>query len=210
MQLGECVALVFSGALSFEDGLKLVKARAEGMSKAANKDTQAMLTIIGLDESSVKTLCRQAAKSVKGECTIANYLFPNGFTVSGSTPCIELVQEKATQAGARKVRRVAVQGAFHTGMMSSAQEYIKPFVDAIGEPQISVYSNTLAAPIESAEQARSLVVRQIVEPVQWQRIIESLVHEGYQLHEAGPGQQLLAMTRRINEDAWKCMRNTEV
>jgi [acyl-carrier-protein] S-malonyltransferase len=191
---------------------QLVKARAEGMSEAANSGTdQCMLTVVGLDEDRLESICYKASHSVNnGVCKVANYLFPQGGTVSGDSACVELVQEEAAKAGARKVQRVAVSGAFHTERMALAQEYIKPHVDKIGEPKLRVYSNTTGKPIESAEQARELVLRQIVEPVKWQTEIEAIGAEGMQLYEAGPGQQLKAMTKRISSGLWNSMRNLEV
>jgi len=215
LSLGEYTALVFAGALSLEDALRVVKVRAESMAAAAAAgDPHGMLSVIGLGDEALEALCGR----VRGElgdgtvCQVANRLFPQGRVVSGHRRALDQAQTYAAEAGALKAAPLAVSGAFHTPLMAPARDALAAVLEtvAIREPRVPVWSNVTARPVEGgADALRALLARQLVEPVEWEATLTALVRdEGKsRLFELGPGAQIKAMCKRIDLDAWKAFRN---
>jgi len=207
--LGEYSALVFAGALTFEQGLKLVKARAEAMDAAANdpKNKGAMASVSGASDAVLQDALDKAAAAVGGgkKAYIANYMFPEGRTCSGDPKVLEKLCEIVVPMGAKNAKMLAVSGAFHT-------PYMQPAADALGKaldeapiqmPSIKVYSNVTGKPYASVDEIRGLLKRQLCEPVKWEQGTKDLVTLGCTSYvEPGPGKQLKAMMRRIDNDAW--------
>ena len=208
--LGEYSALVYANVLTFEDGLRLVKARAEAMHAAAEAADAAMATIAGLDDPTLLQIIAEATQEVGGEgrVYIANYMFPEGRSCSGDRSVLRKVCERVGKLGSGKSAKLAaVSGAFHTPYMKTAQEALSHFIDEVPMelPTIHVISNVTGTYYQSVDDIRALLKRQLVEPVQWERTMDEVVKGWQQLSafvETGPGKQLKAMMRRIDQDAW--------
>ena len=212
LSLGEYTALVHAGALSFEDGLRVVKARAESMSAAANAGRpHGMLSVVGLSDADVEAVCEGArAKCPDSVCVVANLLFPQGRVVSGHKDALEEAQRLATAKGALKAVPVAVSGAFHTSLMAPAREALTAVLDGVtvSDPAIPVYSNVTGEPFRDAAHIRELLPRQLVEPVRWEPTLKALIGAGKtQLFELGPGAQIKAMVKRIDNGVWQGFKN---
>eukprot|EP00216_Chloropicon_sp_CCMP2111_P006015 CAMPEP_0198235850 /NCGR_PEP_ID=MMETSP1446-20131203/1725_1 /TAXON_ID=1461542 ORGANISM="Unidentified sp, Strain CCMP2111" /NCGR_SAMPLE_ID=MMETSP1446 /ASSEMBLY_ACC=CAM_ASM_001112 /LENGTH=537 /DNA_ID=CAMNT_0043917239 /DNA_START=83 /DNA_END=1696 /DNA_ORIENTATION=+ len=216
LSLGEYTALVFAGALSFEDALKIVKVRAESMAKAAEQgEPHGMLSIVGLADAAINDICMQVKQKQGGDvvCQMANYLFPQGRVVSGHKKALAAVQELATRNGALKAQEVAVSGAFHTSLMGSAGEALANVLKDVtfSDPRIPVYSNVTGMPFKSKDEIPELLKRQLCEPVRWEDTVKAMIESGKtQMHELGPGKQIKAMVKRINNNCWKNFQNVTV
>jgi [acyl-carrier-protein] S-malonyltransferase len=204
--LGEYSALVFGGGLSFEDGLKVVKARAEAMDAAAKAASSGMASIGGLADDKLQKALEDAAKEVgSGKAYIANYMFPEGRTCSGDKKVLEKACELAQKMGAKNAKMLSVSGAFHTPYMESAAGALTKVLDAadIEMPSIKVYSNVTGKAYTSVGEIKELLKRQLLEPVKWEQGTKDVIASGHaQYVEPGPGKQLKAMMRRIDQDAW--------
>lgn len=211
--LGEYSALVFGGALSFEAGLKVVKARAEAMDAAAKADKSGMASIGGIADDKLQESLDEAAKAVgKGKAYIANYMFPEGRTCSGDLKVLEKACELVQAKGAKNAKMLNVSGAFHTPYMQAAQDALSKTLDEadIQMPSIKVYSNVTGKPYTSVDEIKSLLKRQLLEPVKWEQGTKDLIGGGHtQYVEPGPGKQLKAMMRRIDQNAWNKMITLE-
>lgn len=204
--LGEYSALVFGGGLSFEDGLKVVKARAEAMDAAAKSAKSGMASIGGIADDKLQQCLDEAATAVgSGKAYIANYMFPEGRTCTGDLKVLETACELCTAAGAKNAKMLNVSGAFHSPYMESAGAALGAVLDAsdIKMPTIKVYSNVTGKPYTSAAEIKALLKRQLLEPVRWEQAALDMIKMGHaQYVEPGPGKQLKAMMRRIDQDAW--------
>jgi [acyl-carrier-protein] S-malonyltransferase len=198
LSLGEYTALVFAGALEFEDGLRLVQVRGEAMQEAADASPSGMVSVLGLERAQVEELCQKAAQG--DVLQIANLLCPGNIVVSGTNAACERVAEMAPAAGAMKAMPLAVAGAFHTPLMASAAERLS---EALAEaqfkrPSITVVSNVDGRPHEDPESFRALLLEQLVSPVRWEDSMRYLLAEGYdQFYEVGPGRVLRGLLKRI-------------
>lgn len=204
LSLGEYTALAFAGAMSFEDGLKLVKLRGESMQAAADAADSAMVSVIGLDSGKVKELCAAATAQVGGDkpVQIANFLCPGNYAVSGSAEGCAVVEEIAKpDFGARMTVRLAVAGAFHTAYMSPAVDKLKEALAAttIVEPRIPVVSNVDAQPHSDPDTIRDILSRQVTSPVLWENTISTLLEKGLQQsYEVGPNKVIAGIMKRID------------
>ncbi|MCS6977765.1 MAG: ACP S-malonyltransferase [Gemmatales bacterium] len=202
LSLGEYTALTFAGAMSFADGLRVVKRRGEAMQAAADATPSGMVSILGLEIPQVEELCRKAADC--GPVSIANYLCPGNVVVSGAKAACERIEQLATEAGAMKTVRLAVAGAFHTAIMRPADERLKEALDQveIRTPRIPVWSNVDAQPHTDPQEIRGLLVRQVLQPVQWEQTLRNLLAEGFdRFYEIGPGRVLAGLLKRIQRKA---------
>ena len=141
----------------------------------------------------------------KGKAYIANYMFPEGRTCSGDLKVLEKACELVTKMGAKNAKMLNVSGAFHTPYMEKAADAVSKMLDAadIQMPTIKVYSNVTGKPYTSVDEIKSLLKRQLLEPVKWEQGTMDLIKGGHsQYVEPGPGKQLKAMMRRIDPDAW--------
>jgi len=204
--LGEYSALVFGGGLSFEDGLKVVKARAEAMDAAAKAAKSGMASIGGIADDKLQACLDEAGTAVgSGKAYIANYMFPGGRTCTGDLKVLEKACELVTKAGANSAKMLNVSGAFHSPYMEAAGAALNKVLDEadIKMPSIKVYSNVTGKPYTSAVEIKTLLKRQLLEPVKWEQGTQDLIKLGHaQYVEPGPGKQLKAMMRRIDQDAW--------
>lgn len=199
LSLGEYTALCFAGALSFEDGLRVVAERGAAMQDAAEAVPSGMVSVLGLEVPQVEELCEQA----RGEDTlqVANLLCPGNTVVSGSTAACERIAEAAEAAGAMKVVPLAVAGAFHTPLMQPAVERLSAVLGEVElkSPRVPVVSNVDAKAHSDPSEIRDLLVRQVVSPVQWEASVRQLMQGGVdQFYEIGPGRVLRGLLKRID------------
>jgi [acyl-carrier-protein] S-malonyltransferase len=201
LSLGEYTALVFAGALSFHDGLRVVRARGEAMQAAADANPGAMVAVLGLDESAVRGLCDRA----RGQDVLepANYLCPGNVALSGGRGACDAVERLAESAGGRTVR-LAVAGAFHTALMKPADQALARALAGVElkSPRIPVWSNVDTRPHTDPQELRGLLVRQVVEPVLWEKTLRELLAAGFdRFYEIGPGRVLAGCLKRVQRKA---------
>jgi [acyl-carrier-protein] S-malonyltransferase len=202
LSLGEYTALAFAGAISFEDGLRVVKVRGESMQAAADARASGMVSVLGLDEAKVAELA--ASASTNGKVWLANFLCPGNIAVSGDKAACDEVERLADAAGALKTVRLQVAGAFHTEIMAPAAERLRQALDQveIRRPRIPVYSNVDGAPHDDPKEIRSLLVRQVSEPVLWEASMKRMLGDGFDaFYELGPGRVLAGLLKRIHRRA---------
>jgi [acyl-carrier-protein] S-malonyltransferase len=201
LSLGEYTALVFAGALSFADGLRVVQARGRAMQAASEATPSGMVSIIGPELAEVERLIADARGS--GTLEVANLLSPGNTVVSGSAAAID---EACRLAEERKFRtvRLAVAGAFHTNLMKPADEKLAAALASvtIRPPRIPVWSNVDAKPHTDPAEIRQLLVRQVIAAVRWEETMRGLVGDGVEtFYEIGPGRVLAGLLKRVNRKA---------
>ncbi len=197
LSLGEYTALVFSGALSFEDGLRTVQQRGQAMQDAADATPSGMVSMLLLEIPQVEEICEQARG--EGTLQIANYLCPGNTVVSGNNAACELAAELADAAGGRAVP-LAVAGAFHTALMEPADQRLAEALASveIKAPEIPVYSNVDAETHSEPADLKDILVRQVVSPVRWEDSIRAMLAAGIdEFYEIGPGKVLTGLLKRI-------------
>jgi [acyl-carrier-protein] S-malonyltransferase len=197
LSLGEYTALVYAGVLSFRDGLKVVQKRGEAMQAAADATPGSMLSIVGLERERVEELCGQARCA--GTLEIANLLCPGNIVVSGAKAACDAAEKLAGEMGARTVR-LAVAGAFHTTLMKPADEALAGALAGVvlQRGRVPVWSNVDAQPHTEPEEVRALLVRQVLQPVQWEETMRNLLAAGFdKFYEIGPGRVLAGLLKRV-------------
>lgn len=197
LSLGEYTALVFAGAMSFRDGLRVVQKRGQAMQAAADATPSGMVSLIGPEQAKVEELCAAARGS--GVLQIANLLCPGNIVVSGNLPACEEIERQAAGMGARTVR-LAVAGAFHTSLMKPADEALAAALQdvAIVPPRVPVWSNVDAQPHTDPSEIRQLLINQVVQPVLWEQTLRNLLASGCDLfYEIGPGRVLAGLLKRV-------------
>jgi [acyl-carrier-protein] S-malonyltransferase len=205
LSLGEYTALTFAGAMSFEDGVRLVKLRGESMQAAADAKPSGMVSVIGLDAAKVQELCEAANKQVSPDqkVQIANYLCNGNYAVSGGIEGCALVEKIAKpEFKARMTVKLAVAGAFHTDYMSPAAEALKEALAAttIVQPRIPVISNVDAMPHSDPDTIKQILARQLTSPVQWETTLKTLLEKGLEdSYEIGPNKVIAGIMKRIDK-----------
>jgi [acyl-carrier-protein] S-malonyltransferase len=197
LSLGEYTALVFAGAFEFTEALKVVKCRGEAMQAAAEATPSAMTSIIGLEPERIEELC--AAARSHGTIQIANRLAPGNIVVSGTREACGEVERLVAETGGRTIR-LAVAGAFHTGIMKPADEKLAAALETvtIKQPRVPVWSNVDARPHSDPAEIRRLLVRQVLQPVLWEETMRGLLADGYErFYEIGPGRVLAGLLKRV-------------
>jgi [acyl-carrier-protein] S-malonyltransferase len=203
--LGEYSALVATGSLTFEDGLKLVRLRGELMQQSGTEQPGTMAAIVGLDPKTIDEICAEASGSDIVQA--ANFNSPGQIVVSGSVAGVRKVMEHAKKRGAKITKELPVSGAFHSPLMQSAQAGLKAALDRtkISDSVVSVYANVTAKPARQADEIRSLLYRQLTSPVRWEESVVSMVADGAaKFAEIGPGKVLQGLIKRINKDVETC------
>lgn len=198
LSLGEYTALVFAGAMSFADGLAVVKERGRAMQAAAMRTPSGMVSALLLEAGPVAEVVQEA--SVTGRIWIANYLCPGNTVLSGDVAAIDAA-EKLIEAKNGKPIRLAVAGAFHTDLMKPADEELAAALAKakIEPPKIPVWSNVDAQSHSDTGEIRSLLVRQVLNPVRWEETMRNLLASGVErFYEIGPGKVLAGLLKRIN------------
>lgn len=200
LSLGEYTALHLGGAISFEDGLKLVAARGKYMQEAAVAVPSGMVALLGADEAAVAGLCEKAAQ---GEVLVAaNFNAPGQIVVSGAIAACKRIIDIAGAAGFKAVE-LKVAGAFHSPLMQPAADRMKSELDKvrIARPERTVYANVTAQPHTEPNDIRRLLVEQIVRPVKWEQTMQALINQPMRFIELAPGRTLTGLAKKINRRA---------
>jgi [acyl-carrier-protein] S-malonyltransferase len=202
LSLGEYTALAFAGALTFADGLRLVQIRGRAMQAAADATPSGMVSVLGLALDKVEELCAKARPV--GQIAVANLLCPGNIVVSGTKAACDEVERLAPELGAMKTIRLAVAGAFHTDIMKPAEETLAQALaqTELRAPRVPVWSNVDATPHSDPDEIRALLVRQVLQPVLWERTMRGLLADGVtKVYEIGPGRVLAGLLKRVERKA---------
>jgi [acyl-carrier-protein] S-malonyltransferase len=199
LSLGEYTALVFAGALGFDDAVRVVAERGRAMQDCADASVGGMVAVLGLEREAVAALCEACRGD--GILQVANVLCPGNIVVSGSLAACERLEAEAPAAGAMKCVRLEVAGAFHTPLMQPAVERLAAALAAadLRAPRIPVVSNVDARPHTDPEEIRGLLARQVVGVVEWQASVAYILSTGVRsVWEIGPGRVLRGLLKRID------------
>ena len=195
--LGEFSALVATNAISFEDGLRLVAARARAMQKACEAEPSAMAAIIGLDDKVVEEACAGIDEVV----VPANYNSPGQIVISGSIKGVDLAVEKLKELGAKRALKLMVGGAFHSPLMKPAKEELAKAIDntPVNRPRCPVYQNVTAMPVTDPSTIKENLVAQLTAPVRWTQTMLNMIRDGAaSFTEVGPGNVLQGLVRKAD------------
>ena len=198
--LGEFSALVASGVLSFEDGLKLVSQRAMAMQKACEINPSTMAAILGLEDEVVEKICTEIDEVV----VAANYNCPGQLVISGSHKGIELACEAAKEAGAKRALPLPVGGAFHSPLMEPAREELEKAIDSTAFSQgiCPIYQNVTAKASTDLNEIKENLKIQLTAPVKWTQSVQAMVADGAtHFIESGPGKVLQGLVKKIHREA---------
>lgn len=198
--LGEFSALVAAGALSFEDGLRLVYARAMAMQKACEKQPSTMAAIIGLSDEKVEEVCASITDDI---CVPANYNCPGQVVISGSVSGIEKGCELMKAAGAKRALPLKVGGAFHSPLMEPAKVELEAAINAteFHTPKCPVYQNVDALPYTDPASIKKNLVAQLTASVRWTQTVKNMVADGAtDFTECGPGAVLQGLIKKIESN----------
>lgn len=197
--LGEFSALVAGGALSFEDGLKLVYARAMAMQKACEAAPSTMAAIVGLDDETIENVCKEV--STEGNIVVpANYNCPGQLVISGNVEAVKAACEKLKAAGARRALVLAVGGAFHSPLMQPAKDELQAAIEAttFSTPKCAVYQNVDAKAHTDASEIKANLIAQLTASVRWTQEVQNMIASGAtDFTECGPGKALQGMISKI-------------
>ena len=199
--LGEFSALVANGALSFEDGLRLVAKRAMAMQRACEINPSTMAAILGLADEKVEEICASITEEV---AVAANYNCPGQLVISGSMKGIEIACEKMKEAGAKRALPLQVGGAFHSPLMNPAKEELASAINATNfkQPSCPVYQNVNALPSIDVAVIKQNLIDQLTAPVRWTQTVKNMVKDGGKLFiECGPGKVLQGLVKKIEPTA---------
>lgn len=197
--LGEFSALVAAGALSFEDGLRVVATRAMAMQKACEAQPSTMAAILGLTNEQVEEICN----SIDEVVAPANYNCPGQIVISGVEAGIDAACEKALAAGARRALKLKVGGAFHSPLMQPAHEELAAAINnaKFSVPVCLVYQNVDAKPHTDPEEIKANLIAQLTAPVLWTQIAQQMIADGAtEFVELGPGAVLQGLVKKINRE----------
>ncbi|HKL96870.1 MAG TPA: ACP S-malonyltransferase [Paludibacteraceae bacterium] len=197
--LGEFSALVAAKALSFEDGLRLVSARAKAMQKACEIQPGTMAAVLGLSDEKVEEVLR----TVSGVVVAANYNCPGQLVISGAVEAVDAACEKMKEAGAKRALRLPVGGAFHSPLMEPARVELEAAIRATAfhTPICPVYQNIDAKPHTEAEEIKANSIAQLTGAVRWTQSVERMIADGADyFKELGPGNVLQGLVKKINAD----------
>lgn len=198
--LGEFSALVASGAMGFEDGLRLVSKRALAMQKACEAEPSTMAAVLGLEDEKVEEICRQ----VNGVVVPANYNCPGQLVISGAVNAVNEACERLKEAGAKRALVLPVGGAFHSPLMEPARQELADAIAATNfrNPVCPVYQNVPAQAVRDAEKIKENLIAQLTAPVKWTQSVRAMVADGATLFtEVGPGKVLQGLVKKIHPEA---------
>ena len=195
--LGEFSALVAAGALSFEDGLRLVATRANAMQKACELNPSTMAAILGLEDAIVEEICAKIDDVV----VPANYNCPGQLVISGSIAGIDKACELLTEAGAKRALKLNVGGAFHSPLMESARAELQAAIENtdINSPICPIYQNIDAEPYTDSESIKKNLIAQLTGAVRWTQIVQHMLQNGASsFTEVGPGNVLQGLVKKVD------------
>lgn len=195
--LGEFSALVASGALSFEDGLRLVYKRALAMQACCEQQPGAMAAIIGMDDDVVEQTCLQT----EGIVVAANYNCPGQLVISGASEAVDAACDTLKSAGARRALRLPVGGAFHSPLMEPARAELEKAISEVEfqTPKCPIYQNVDALPQQDPSVIKANLIAQLTAPVRWTQIAKHMVADGFDTFtELGPGNVLQGLIKKVD------------
>ena len=198
--LGEFSALVVAKVLSFEDGLRLVAARAMAMQKACELNPSVMAAVLGLPDEKVEEVCA----GIDGVVVPANYNCPGQLVISGANEAIDAACEKMKEAGAKRAMKLPVGGAFHSPLMEPARVELEAAIRATtyNKPICPVYQNVDAKPYTDPEELKRNSIAQLTGPVRWTQTVQNMVADGASsFRELGPGTVLQGLIKKIVPEA---------
>ncbi|XP_030071162.1 malonyl-CoA-acyl carrier protein transacylase, mitochondrial [Microcaecilia unicolor] len=220
--IGEFAALVFAGAMDFNEALYAVKVRAEAMQQASDAVPSGMLSVVGRPQSKYNFACLEAQEHCKSlgiekpVCVVANYLFPDGRVIAGHLQALQFLQKNSRKYSFLHTKMLQVSGAFHTSLMGPALEPLAEVLKTLNiqKPFISVYSNVDGKKYKHTEHIHRLLVKQVVSPVKWEQTMHAIYErkqgtEFPQTYEVGPGKQLGTILKTCNLKAWKSYRHVD-
>ena len=197
--LGEFSALVAAGALNFEDGLRLVYARAMAMQKACEAAPSTMAAIVGLPDDKIEEICAEVSK--EGSVVVpANYNCPGQLVISGNVEAINEACEKLKAAGAKRALVLPVGGAFHSPLMEPARAELAEGIEkaVFSVPVCPVYQNVTARPSTDPAEIKANLLAQLTSPVRWTQSVENMIADGADsFTEVGPGKVLQGLVAKI-------------
>ena len=200
--LGEFSALVAAGALSFEDGLKLVALRGNSMQKACEQNPGTMAAIIGVADEKVVEICKQVTNGGK-MVVAANFNCPGQLVISGSKEGIDEACALLKEAGAKRALPLKVGGAFHSPFMQPAKDELQAGIEAtnITSPKCPVYQNVDGKPHTDAAEIKANLIAQLTSSVRWTESVQNMIADGAtEFIECGPGKALQGMIGRIDKN----------
>lgn len=195
--LGELSALVANGALTFEDGLKLVSQRALAMQKACEIQPSTMAAVLGLDNEVVEKVCQETA----GIVVAANYNCPGQIVISGEVEAINTACETLKEAGARRALVLPVGGAFHSPLMEPAREELAAAIEntIFNTPACPIYQNVTTTAVTDPSEIKKNLISQLTAPVKWTQSVQQMIADGAtHFTEVGPGKVLQGLLRKID------------
>ncbi|MBV7269380.1 ACP S-malonyltransferase [Winogradskyella luteola] len=198
--LGEFSALVAAGALTFEDGLKLVSQRAQAMQKACELQPSTMAAVLGLDDDIVEKVCAMT----EGIVVAANYNCPGQLVISGEIDAINKACETLKEEGARRALVLPVGGAFHSPLMEPAREELAAAIEntTFSTPNCPIYQNVTASAITDENEIKANLISQLTAPVRWTQSVQQMITDGAtHFTEVGPGKVLQGLVKKINREA---------
>ena len=193
--LGEFSALVAAGALSFEDGLKLVSQRADAMQRACELNSSTMAAILNLEDKVVEDICA----GINGVVVAANYNCPGQLVISGSIEAVTAACEQLKAAGAKRALILPVGGAFHSPLMEPAREELAKAIEntTFSTPKCPIYQNVNAQPSSDVETIKANLIAQLTAPVRWAQSVQNMVADGAtKFVECGPGKVLQGLVKK--------------
>lgn len=197
--LGEFSALVVAGALSFEDGLRLVAKRAMAMQKCCENEPGGMAAILALEDEVVEKVCQE----IEGVVVAANYNCPGQLVISGADEAVDAACAKLKEAGAKRALRLPVGGAFHSPLMEAARAELEQAIAEVEfhTPACPIYQNVDAQPQSDAEQIKTNVIAQLTSPVRWTQISRNMIADGFdEFTELGPGTVLQGLIKKVSAE----------
>lgn len=198
--LGEFSALVSAGALSFEDGLKLVSQRANAMQKACEAQPSTMAAILGLDDETVEKICAQ----IEDVVVAANYNCPGQLVISGTIEGVDKACTLLTEAGAKRALKLNVGGAFHSPLMEPAKLELQAAIEAteIQAPSCPIYQNVDAKPYTDPIKIKENLIAQLTGAVRWTQTVQHMLADGAESFvEVGPGNVLQGLVKKVDRSA---------
>jgi len=198
--LGEFSALVAAGALTFEDGLRLVSQRAQAMQKACELQPSTMAAVLGLDDNIVENVCA----NTEGVVVAANYNCPGQLVISGEVEAINKACEALKEAGARRALVLPVGGAFHSPLMEPAREELAAAIEntTFSKPNCPIYQNVTATAITDENEIKANLISQLTAPVRWTQSVQQMIADGAtHFTEVGPGKVLQGLVKKINRES---------
>lgn len=205
--LGEFSALVAAGALSFEDGLKLVYARALAMQKACEAAPGTMAAVMGMDDATIENICAEVTAEGNGVVVPANYNCTGQLVISGNVEAVNAACEKLKAAGAKRALVLPVGGAFHSPLMQPAQEELKKAIETteFNTPRCPIYQNVDAKAHTDAAEIKANLIAQLTASVRWTYEVQNMIAAGAsEFIECGPGKALQGMIAKIDRSVNIC------